>query len=79
MRAILTENVDRDRPLLADSVIFYAPAAELTVASQFIEFSLDEEWRAELERRNMLITGRPLGPQLGNGSPASPVPYGGRD
>lgn len=79
VRAILSENVDRDRPLLADSVIFYAPAAELTVATQFIEFMLDEEWRAELDRRNRLITGRPLGPQLGNGFPASPVPYGGRD
>jgi hypothetical protein len=58
--ALVLPNAERDNPLLADSVLFVARGGELTRSPVFLEFVLDEEWRAELDRRNRIIVGRPL-------------------
>lgn len=58
--ALVLPNAERDNPLLADSVLFVAAGGNLTRSPTFLEFVLDEEWRAELDRRNRIIVGRPL-------------------
>ena len=78
VRAIVLANDDRDWPLVQDSVLFIAPARDLTVDTPFLEFAFDEEFRAELNRRAELITGAPLPEDWMRSFPASPVPYGGR-
>lgn len=78
VRALVAAN-DRDRPLLSDAILFYAPASQLTQASPFLEFALDEEWRAELSRRNQIIAGRALPADWGRTLPAGPTPYLQRD
>ena len=79
VRAIVLANADRDRPLLSDSLLFLAPASELRTATPFLEYALDEELRAELGRRNEIMTGRPLPPDWGRTFPSSLVPYRARD
>lgn len=79
VRAIIAANADRDRPLLADSVIFIARAADLTVATPFIELALDESWLAELGRRYELMTGRPRPATWDRSFASAPAPYEGRD
>lgn len=75
--ALVLPNAERDNPLLADSVLFVARGSELTRSPTFLEFALDEEWRAELDRRNQIIVGRPL--PAGWGRDRRPTPYVSRD
>jgi hypothetical protein len=79
VRTLVLPNAERDNPILADSVLFYARAGELTRSPTFLELSLDEEWRAELDRRNRIITGRPLPADWVRERPTQPVPYTPRD
>lgn len=79
VRELVLANVERDNPLFADSVLFYARAGELTRSPVFLELTLDEEWRAELDRRNQIITGRPLPADWARERPSRLVPYTPRD
>jgi hypothetical protein len=79
VRDLVLANADRDNPLLADSVLFYARAGDLTRSPTFLELTLDEEWRAELDRRNRIITGRPLPADWARDRPERPVAYTPRD
>jgi hypothetical protein len=79
VRALVVANADRDNPLLADSILFLGPAAELTRDPPFLDMAMDEVWRAELERRAEVITGRPLPADWGRNLSTTAVPYAERD
>lgn len=79
LRQTVLVNGDRDRPLVADAMLFYAPAGQLTVSGPFPDLTLDEAWRAELDRRAQIITGQKMPPGWLREYPAAPVPFMQRD
>lgn len=79
LRQTVLINGDRDRPLVADGMLFYAPAADLTVAAPFPDLALDDAWRAELDRRAEIITGRKMPPEWLLDFPNAPLPFMQRD
>ena len=72
-KAALKSWEDETSGVTGDALLYLGPAARLTVASQIPDLYLDPAFRSEISRRQIIVSGHPLGAPLDIRSAQSPL------